>query len=103
MSTEISLEMIDLDTVASTMLSAYIEAKQKAKEWNEKADAYAEQVKAAMGDHTIGLVNGREAVRWTQYETRRIDTATIRKLLTADQIKNLETVTITRRFSIVEE
>lgn len=103
MSTEINLEMIDLDTVASFMLAAYIEAKQNAKEWNEKADAYAEQVKSAMGDHTIGLVNGREAVRFSKYETRRIDTAKIRKLLTADQIKNIETVTIARRFTIVEE
>ena len=37
MSTEINLEMVDLDQVASAMLAAYIEAKAKSKEWAEKA------------------------------------------------------------------
>ena len=103
MSTQINLKMTDLDPVASAFLDAYIEAKAKIKEWQEKADIAAEQVKAAMGDAEIGLVNGREAVRWTSYETRRIDTKKIRELLTPEQAAGLETVTITRRFSIVEE
>ena len=95
--------MVDLDPVASAMLAAYIEAKAKAKEWTEKADIYAEQVKAAMGDHEIGLVNGREAVRWTTVETHRIDTKKIRELLPAEMVEKLETVSLSRRFTIVDE
>jgi len=103
MSTGINLHMVDLDPVASAMLAAYIEAKTKAKEWNEKADIYAEQVKAAMGDAEIGLVNGRESVRWTTVETHRIDTKKIRELLPPEMVEKLETVTISKRFSIVDE
>jgi predicted phage-related endonuclease len=103
MSVEINLEMIDLDQVASAMLAAYIEAKGKAKEWAEKADAYAEQVKAALGDHSVGLVNGREAVRWTTVESRRIDTKKAREILPPQVVDLLEVVTISKRFTIVEE
>ena len=103
MSVEINLEMVDLDQVASAMLAAYIEAKAKAKEWAEKADAYAEQVKAALGDHSVGLVNGREAVRWTTVESRRIDTKKAREILPPQVVDILEVVTVSKRFTIVEE
>jgi predicted phage-related endonuclease len=102
MSTEINLEMVDLDPAASAFLSAYIEAKFKIKEWQEKADIAAEQVKAALGDHEVGLVNGREAVRWTTVESSRIDSKKVRELLPQDIIDKLETKTVTRRFSIVD-
>lgn len=102
MSTEINLEMVDLDPAASAFLSAYIEAKHKVKEWTEKADIAAEQVKAALGDHEIGLVNGREAVRWTTVEATRIDSKKVRELLPADIVEKIETKSITRRFSIVD-
>ena len=103
MSTEINLEMVDLDEVASAMLAAFIEAKQKVKEWSEKADNYSEQVKAALGDHSVGLVNGREAVRWTTVESRRIDTKKAREILPPQVVDLLEVVTISKRFTIVEE
>jgi predicted phage-related endonuclease len=103
MSTEINLEMVDLDEVASAMLAAFIEAKQKVKEWSEKADNYSEQVKAALGDHSVGLVNGREAVRWTTVESRRIDTKKAREVLPPQVVDMLEIVTISKRFTIVEE
>ena len=103
MSVEINLEMVDLDQVASAMLAAYIEAKSKSKEWAEKADAYAEQVKAALGDHSVGLVNGREAVRWTSVESRRIDTKKAREILPPQVVDLLEVVTTSKRFTIVEE
>ena len=103
MSVEINLEMVDLDQVASAMLAAYIEAKAKSKEWAEKADAYAEQVKAALGHHSVGLVNGREAVRWTTVESRRIDTKKAREILPPQVVDLLEIVSISKRFTIVEE
>lgn len=103
MSTQINQQMVDLDPAASAFLTAYIEAKAKIKEWQEKADIAQEQVKASLGDAEIGLVNGREAVRWTTVESHRIDTAKIRELLPADLVSKLETAVITRRFTIVED
>ena len=103
MSTQINLEMVDLDPAASAFLAAYIEARLKIKEWEEKADIAAEQVKAAMGDAQVGLVNGREAVRWTTVETKRIDTKKVRELLPKNLWEKFETSSVSRRFTIVEE
>jgi predicted phage-related endonuclease len=103
MSTQINLEMVDLDSTASAFLTAYIEAKAKMKEWSEKADIARQQVEAAMGECEIGLVNGREAVRWTTVESNRIDTKKIRELLPPEMVSQLEVTTIARRFSIVDE
>jgi len=103
MSTQINQAMVDLDPTAAAFLVAYIEAKNKAKEWNEKADIARQQVEFAMGDCEVGLVNGKESVRWTTVESRRIDTKKIRELLSEEQVAGLEAVTITRRFTIVED
>ena len=103
MSTQINAQMVDLDPAASAFLSAYIEAKAKIKEWQEKADIAQEQVKSALGDAEVGLVNGREAVRWTTVESSRIDTKKIRELLPEDLVAKLETTLVTRRFTIVED
>jgi predicted phage-related endonuclease len=103
MSTQINLEMVDLDPAASAFLAAYIEARAKIKEWEEKADIAAEQVKAALGDAQVGLVNGREAVRWTTVETKRIDPKKVRELLPENLWEKFETASVSRRFMIVEE
>lgn len=103
MSTENNLQAVDLDPAASAFLAAYIEAKAKIKEWEEKAEVAAEQVKSALGDHEIGLVNGRQAVRWTKVEATRIDSKKVRELLPKDIVAQIETTSISRRFSIVDE
>ena len=103
MSTQINAEMVDLDATAAAFLVAYIEAKQKIKDWQEKADIAAEQVKFAMGDAEIGLVNGKESVRWTSVESRRIDVKKLRELLPEEAIEQLEVASISRRFSIVSD
>ena len=103
MSTQINLQMVDLDSTASAFLTAYIEAKAKVKEWEERADIARSQVEAAMGDCEVGLVNGREAVRWTTVEANRIDTKKIRELLPPEMVSQLEVTSISRRFSIVSE
>jgi hypothetical protein len=103
MSTQINQTMVDLDPGAAAFLVAYIEAKAKVREWTEKADIARQQVEFAMGDCEVGLVNGKESVRWTTVESRRIDTKKIRELLSEEQVAGLEAVTITRRFTIVED
>jgi predicted phage-related endonuclease len=103
MSVQINLEMVDLDPAASAFLAAYIEAKAKIKEWEEKADIAAEQVKAALGDAQVGLVNGKEAVRWTTVESKRIDAKKVRELLPENLWDRFETTLVSRRFTIVED
>ena len=102
MSTQINEKMIDLDPTAAAWLGAYIEAKAKIKEYTEKADRAQEQVKAALGDCETGLINGREAIRWSTVESRRIDVPKLRALLPQQVIDLVEVVTTTRRFTIVD-
>ena len=103
MSTQINLETIDLDPTASAFLNAYIEAKVQIRAWEEKADVAAEQVKAAMGNCEVGLVHGREAVRWTTVISNRIDTKKIRELLPPDMVEKLDVESVSRRFVVVED
>jgi predicted phage-related endonuclease len=103
MSTEINLQMVDLDSASSAFLEAYIEAKAKVKEWSERADIARQQVEAALGEHEVGLVNGREAVRWTTVKSTRIDTKRAREILLPDLVKLIEVESVSRRFSIVDE
>lgn len=107
MSTQINLEMVDLDNEASAFLAAFIATKAEIKRLEAVADEYAERVKAAMGECEIGLVNGKESVRWTKVETTRVDTAKIKTLfldkLNETDRATFETKIISRRFSIVED
>jgi predicted phage-related endonuclease len=102
MSVQINESTVDLDRAAIAFLDAYIEAKTKIKEWTERADLAAEQVKAAMGECEIGLVNGAERIRWTSYETKRIDVKRLREIATDDQIAALEMTTTSRRFVVID-
>ena len=94
--------MMDLDATAAAWLEAYIEAKAKMKEYAEKADRAQEQVKAALGDCETGLVNGREAIRWTTVESKRVDVTKLRALLPPQVLDLVEVVSVSRRFSIVD-
>jgi predicted phage-related endonuclease len=102
MSVQINEKMCDLDATAAAWLEAYIEAKSKMKEYAEKADRAQEQVKAALGDCEIGLVNGREAIRWTTVESKRVDVTKLRALLPPQVLDLVEITSVTRRFSIVQ-
>ena len=94
---------VDLDPAASAFLAAYIEAKAKIKEWEEKANVAADQVKAALGDSEIGKVNGREAIKWTFVESKALDVKKAREVLSAELVAQLETTRTSRRFVLVEE
>ena len=101
MSTQINQEMIDLDAQAQHWVASYIEAKAKIAEWQEKADLAGEQVKSALGDCSIGLVNGRETVRWTRVQSKRVDVKKLRELLPPQVLDLVEVVSESRRFTIV--
>ena len=103
MGTEINTQTIDLDMAASAFVAAYIEAKAKIKEWTEKADLAAEQIKAALGDHEVGLVDGKPAVRWSTVETKAINIKKCREILPPQVLDLVEVVRTSKRFTIVEE
>ena len=103
MGTEVNLQTIDLDPQATAWLAAYTEAKRKIKEWQEKADLAAEQIKSAMGNHEIGLIDGSPAVRWTTVESKAIDVKKCRELLPEQVLQLVEITRISKRFTLVDE
>lgn len=103
MGTEQSLQTIELDKAASAFLAAYIEAKQKIREWQEKADLAAEQIKAAMGDHEIGLIDGAPAVKWITVESRAIDIKKCKEILPPQVLDLVEITRQSKRFTIIGE
>jgi predicted phage-related endonuclease len=103
MTTQINQEMIELHEAGNAWLLAYKEAKQKIKEWSEKADIAQEQIKSMLGDAEIGLINGKESVRWTTVESRRLDVKKAREVLPPQVIDLIEIIQSTRRFTVIEE
>jgi predicted phage-related endonuclease len=103
MSTQISLEMVDFDPAVAAFVTALIEAKAKIKEWETRADEYEQIIKAALGEASVGLVNGREAVRWTAVETSRIDTKKVQELLPKELVDRFRTTTQSKRFTVVTD
>lgn len=103
MSTEVNMTTVDLDPAASAWLAAYIEAKAKIKEWTERADLAAENIKSALGDHEIGLVDGKPAIRWQKVESRAIDVKKCREILPPQVLDLVEIIRVTKRFTVVDE
>ena len=103
MTTQINQQMIELHEAGNAWLLAYKEAKQKIKEWTEKADIAQEQIKSMLGDAEIGLINGKESVRWTTVESRRLDVKKAREILPPQIIDIIEVLSTSRRFTVVEE
>jgi predicted phage-related endonuclease len=103
MSTQISLEMVDFDPAVAAFVTALIEAKAKIKEWETRADEYEQIIKAALGESSVGLINGREAVRWTAVETSRIDTKKVQELLPKELVDRFRVTTQSKRFTVVTD
>lgn len=101
MGTELDLQTIELDVAASAFLAAYIEAKNKIKEWQEKADLAAEQIKSAMGDHEVGLIDGAPAVKWVTVESRALDIKKCREILPPQVLDLVEVVRKSKRFTLI--
>lgn len=103
MGTELDNQTVALDMAAAAFVAAYVEAKAKIKEWTEKADLAAEQIKAALGDHEIGLIDNKPAVRWTTVESKTIDIKKCREILPPQVLDLVEVVRTSKRFTLVDE
>lgn len=103
MGVEHDLKTIELDKAASAFFAAYVEAKARIKEWQEKADLACEQIKSAMGDHEVGLIDGQPAVKWTTVESKAIDIKRCRELLPEQVLALVEVTRQSKRFTIVND
>lgn len=102
MSLQINPEEIDFDPGIAALLTRLRRLKAEIGELTEQADILTEQIKSAMGDATIGTVNGAPAVKWTVVESTRFDTKKAREVLPQQVIELLETKVKSRRFQLLD-
>ena len=103
MSVEIETGVVDLDANTAAWLEQYKSALAKIKELNEIADVARAHIERALGDCELGMFLNRPVVRWTKVESKRFDTKRAREILPSQVIDALEVVSVSRRFSIVQE
>lgn len=103
MSVEIETGVVDLDANTAAWLEQYKAALAKIKELNEVADVARAHIESALGDAELGMFLNRPVVRWTRVESKRFDTKRAREILPAQVVDSLEVVSVSRRFSIVQE
>jgi hypothetical protein len=56
-----------------------------------------------MGDAELAMYQNRPVIRWTRVESKRFDTKRAREILPEQVIDALEVVSVSRRFTIVEQ
>lgn len=103
MTTEIETGVVDFDDGIAQWLRQYKEAHAEIKKWQEIADIARSHLEAAMGEAELAIYQNRPVIRWTKVESKRFDTKRAREILPEQVIDALETISISRRFTIVEQ
>jgi predicted phage-related endonuclease len=103
MTMEIEHGVVDFDDGVGQWLRQYKAAQAEAKKWTEIADVARSHLEAAMGDAELAMYQNRPVIRWTKVESTRFDTKRAREILPPQVIEALETVSVSRRFTIVEQ
>lgn len=103
MSTEGSIGIVDFDDGIAQWLQQYKHAKEEIARWEEIADIARSHLENAMGDAETALYENKPVVRWTRVESRRFDTKKAREILPQQVIDVLEIVSMSRRFTIVDQ
>jgi predicted phage-related endonuclease len=103
MTVEIEHKIVDFDDAVGQWLRQYKEAQDEVKKWQEVADIARSHLEAAMGEAEVAMFQNRPVIRWTYVESKRFDTKRAREILPPQVIEALETVSTSRRFTIVEQ
>jgi predicted phage-related endonuclease len=103
MTIEIEHKVVDFDDAVGQWLRQYKEAQDEVKKWQEVADIARSNLESAMGEAETAMYQNRPVVRWTYVESKRFDTKRAREILPPQVIEVLETISTSRRFTIVEQ
>lgn len=102
MSLQINQQEIDFDPGVAADLARLRRIKAEIGELQEQADILTERIKSALGDATIGTVNGAPAVKWSVVESSRLDIKKAREVLPQQVLDLLEIKTQSRRFTLLD-
>jgi predicted phage-related endonuclease len=95
--------VVTFDNNTAAWLENYKNALAKLKEWQEVADVARTHIEKALGNAETGLFENRPVVRWSFVESRRFDTKRAKEILPQDVLNNLELISYSRRFALVEQ
>lgn len=102
---DMTTDPVDLPTSVAHWLDSYKQLLAQKKELEERIDIARAHVELALGESTLGLVNGNPAIKWGWVDQRRFDQTKAKELL-RDKPGILEACYTTqriRRFEIVKD
>lgn len=102
---DLTTDPVDLPTPVANWLDEYKRIQQQIKDLQEKLDIARAHVELALGESTLGLVNGNPAIKWGFVEQRRFDQTKAKELLRDNPglLESCYTTQRIRRFEIVKD
>ena len=70
---------VELPDSARELIVDYLMANRAIREWEARKRAAQNALESMLGNATVGLLDGRPAVRWTRYRTQVLDTTALRE------------------------
>lgn len=99
---EFTDEPVEFNAETLGWYSEFVHAREQIKKWTEIAERARQVLESALGDSTLGTINGQPVIRWGVVTSKRFDVKKARELLPAELITALEVETHTRRFDVVD-
>lgn len=93
---------IELGT-ASLWLEKYKQLQADIKNLEEQLANARRHIEEALGDNSIGLSNGKPAVKWVWVESTRFDQKKAKEILDSETLTRCMTTQRIRRFDVVRE
>jgi predicted phage-related endonuclease len=102
---DMTTDPVELPKPVEHWLHEYKKIQGEIKELQERLDIARAHVELALGESTLGLVNGQPAIKWNWVESRRFDQTKAKELLKGipGVLERCYTTQRIRRFEVVRE
>lgn len=91
----------DAVEVPAELVEALRNARAQEAQWAEIAGTLRSKLEELIGEHETATVNGQPAIRWTRVKSTRLN-QTLLKSLHPDAYAECQTVSTSRRFTLVD-
>lgn len=102
MSMQHTQDLVEFDSDVARYVAEYRRLKVAEAQLKESLDICRAHIEAALGDSTLGLVNGEPAVRFNVVESERFDVKKAREILPPQVIELLLKKSASRRFQVLD-
>lgn len=82
-------------------LAAYRDVDRQIRDLKEMRVRIRQAITEALGEHQIGTVRGRTAVRYTTFDSRRLSPELLHKRFTEEQLADCYSVSVIRKFQVI--